>query len=215
MALKSISMISALSIFAMMLLASFPVYAQITTPCTTSMLTSFTPCMNFITSSSNNGSNSISPSADCCNVLQTVMGNGSNCLCLIATGSVPFNIPINRSLALSLPSACNMPNVPLQCKATVAPAPSPVPLASSPAASPVSAPSPSASNGPLDGSPILAPDATTNPALSPPTTTTPSGTPPSNAGSRQSVNPPSSASTKSFSPMLVLTLIGAVALKNY
>lgn len=90
-----------------------PVFGQISTPCTPSMLTTFSPCMNFITNSSTNGT---APSADCCNSLRSVMSNGTDCLCLIATGSVPFQVPINRTLAISLPRACNMPGVPLQCK---------------------------------------------------------------------------------------------------
>lgn len=95
-------------------LLAFPAYGQMPAfPCTSSMLTSFTPCMNYVTNSSLNGT---SPTADCCNVLKSFVSNGTGCLCLIATGAVPFNIPINRSLALSLPRACNMPGVPLQCQ---------------------------------------------------------------------------------------------------
>lgn len=104
-------LIPALSIA--LVLLSLPVYGQINSPCTTSMLTSLTPCLNFITNSSANGT---SPTSDCCNMLKTFMTNGTSCFCLIATGSVPFNIPINRTLALSLPRACNQPGVPLQCK---------------------------------------------------------------------------------------------------
>lgn len=99
-------------ILALVLLA-FPTNGQFNMPCTTSMLTSFTPCMNFITNSSLNGT---SPTADCCNILKSFMSNGTDCMCLIVTGSVPFRVPINRTLALSLPQACKMPGVPLQCK---------------------------------------------------------------------------------------------------
>lgn len=94
---------------------SIPVYGQISTPCSASMISSFTPCLNFLTNSTANGT---SPSADCCNALKSLTSGSMDCLCLIVTGNVPFQVPINRSLAISLPRACNMPGVPLQCKGT-------------------------------------------------------------------------------------------------
>lgn len=90
-----------------------PVYGQVTTSCTASMISSFSPCMNFLTNSTATGT---SPTADCCSALKSLTSNGRDCACLIVTGNVPFQIPINRSLAISLPRACNMPGVPLQCK---------------------------------------------------------------------------------------------------
>lgn len=93
-----------------------PVDGQIiSTPCTGPMITSFTPCVNFLTNSSSNGT---SPTEDCCSALRTMMTNGTNCLCLIVTGGIPFQMPMNPNLAMSLPQACNMPGVPLQCKGT-------------------------------------------------------------------------------------------------
>ncbi|KAI5649191.1 hypothetical protein M9H77_35196 [Catharanthus roseus] len=179
---------------------------QFTMPCTTSMLTSFTPCMNFITNSSLNGT---SPSAECCNVLKSFTSNGTDCLCLIVTGSVPFRIPINRTLAINLPQACNMPGVPLQCKATGAPVPAPGPIANGPSMSPASSPSPS--TVPLPISPSEAPQGDETPTLTPPSPTGNSGSPPSsNSGNRQAVNP-SAASTQSFSPFILLVFIGAIS----
>jgi hypothetical protein len=93
---------------------SSPVYAQISTPCSASMISSFTPCLNFLTNSTGNGTSP--PSANCCNSLKSLTSGSMGCLCLIVTGNVPFQIPINRSLAISLPRACNMSGVPLQCK---------------------------------------------------------------------------------------------------
>lgn len=90
-----------------------PVYGQINTACSPSMLSSFSSCMSFITNSTANGT---SPTSDCCNSLKSITSNSTDCLCLIVTGSVPFQIPINRTLAIALPRACNMPGVPLQCK---------------------------------------------------------------------------------------------------
>ncbi|XP_027120246.1 non-specific lipid transfer protein-like 1 [Coffea eugenioides] len=204
-----------------LVLLSLPVYGQINSPCTTSMLTSFTPCLNFITNSSTNGN---SPTADCCNVIKAFMANSTGCLCLVATGGVPFNLPINRTLVLSLPRTCNQPGVPLQCKASVAPIPAPGPLAGGPAVSPAANPPtgtmspaaapPTGSVVPQAGSPTLAPEAETNPALTPPSSTTNSGSPAGNSGNRQSVTP-SAASTLSFSPLLLLAVIGAIALRNY
>ncbi|KAL3505947.1 hypothetical protein ACH5RR_031329 [Cinchona calisaya] len=194
-----------------LVLLSLPLYGQINMPCTTSMLTSFTPCMNFITNSSADGT---SPTSDCCSLLKSFMINGTDCLCQIATGGVPFNIPISRSLALSLPRACNMPGVPLQCKASAAPIPAPGPPANGPGVSPADTLSPEASNVPVAGSPTLAPEADTTPALTPPSSTTNSGFPNGNSGNRQSVTP-SAASAQSFSPLLLLAVFGAIALKNY
>ncbi|KAK6130157.1 hypothetical protein DH2020_036073 [Rehmannia glutinosa] len=140
-----IILIFALAISATVLFS--PVSGQIiTTPCTPTMITAFTPCMNFVTNSSPNGT---TPTAACCNSLSSLMTNGKECLCLIATGSVPFRIPINRTLAVSLPRACNMPGVPLQCKAAGAPAPAPAPeLAPPEPLSPRSAPGADASPTP-------------------------------------------------------------------
>ncbi|PPD69375.1 hypothetical protein GOBAR_DD33742 [Gossypium barbadense] len=86
----------------------------INNPCTPAMLTTFTPCFNFLTNSS---ANATSPSPACCNALKNLTSSSMGCTCLIVTGSVPFQLPINRTLAVSLPRACNMPSVPLQCNA--------------------------------------------------------------------------------------------------
>ncbi|CAN1349121.1 Non-specific lipid transfer protein GPI-anchored 21 [Linum perenne] len=69
--------------------------------------------MSFLTN--NNGS---TPTSDCCTSLKNLTSTSTDCLCLAINGSpLPFQIPnINRTLAISLPRACNMPGVPLQCK---------------------------------------------------------------------------------------------------
>ncbi|KAF3774591.1 hypothetical protein EJ110_NYTH52804 [Nymphaea thermarum] len=92
-----------------------PASGQITTICTTGMISSFTPCLNYVTGSSATGS---SPTADCCQSLASLVGNSAGCLCLLLTANVPFRVPINRTLAISLPRACRIPAVPLQCKYT-------------------------------------------------------------------------------------------------
>ncbi|KAM6541271.1 hypothetical protein CsatB_005718 [Cannabis sativa] len=98
------------------------VNGQISTPCTFTMITSFTPCLNFITGSSSNGQ-SQAPTTGCCSSLRTLLSSGMDCACLLVTASVPFQLPINRTLALSLPSACNMNGVPIQCKSSGTPLP--------------------------------------------------------------------------------------------
>jgi hypothetical protein len=72
--------------------------------------------MGFLTNSSSNGT---SPTADCCNSIKTLTSGSKDCFCLVVTGNVPFTLPINRTLAVSLPRACNLPGVPLQCKSTL------------------------------------------------------------------------------------------------
>lgn len=88
------------------------VYGQITSLCTSSMLSSFTPCINFATAGGGGGS----PTSDCCDALKSLMGSGRDCLCLIITGGVPFRVPLNRTIAASLPRACNKDGVPIECK---------------------------------------------------------------------------------------------------
>ncbi|KAJ0982526.1 hypothetical protein J5N97_010781 [Dioscorea zingiberensis] len=109
-----------------------PASAQITTACTNSMLSTFTPCLNFLTGSTNGGG---SPTADCCDALGSLISSSADCACLIVTGNVP--IPINRSLAITLPKVCNSKSVPLQCKATSTPLPGPGPVAYSPSLPPL------------------------------------------------------------------------------
>ncbi|XP_010543060.1 PREDICTED: non-specific lipid-transfer protein-like protein At5g64080 [Tarenaya hassleriana] len=111
----------------------FPVSAQISTPCSPTMLSTVTPCLNFLTGSSGIGT---SPTADCCGALRTLTGIGMDCLCLIVTASVPFSVPVNRTVAISLPRACSMPGVPVKCNASAAPLPAPGPAALGPKISP-------------------------------------------------------------------------------
>ncbi|KAH0760323.1 hypothetical protein KY290_016396 [Solanum tuberosum] len=173
------------------------------------MLTSFTPCLNFLS----NGNGTATPSPGCCNALRTMMGNGSACLCVIASGGIPFQIPINPNTTMSLPRACNMARVPLQCQASTPPAAAPGPVGTeAPSASPASAPTPSPSPkgttafNPM--SPALAPQADVIPTVTPPS---PSAT---NSDRRQNPNTPSAAPSVGygFSP---LVLIAAFAFTLY
>ncbi|XP_023772077.1 non-specific lipid transfer protein GPI-anchored 20 [Lactuca sativa] len=177
-----------------------PVYTQINTPCTPSMITTFTPCLNFITNSTTNGSST--PTSDCCNSLKSITSSGTDCLCLIVTGSVPFQIPINQTLAISLPRACRMPGVPLQCKAAAA---APIPSSAGPAPSPGSS-----STVQETMTPTSAPESKTTPTLAPQSDMTPDLSPPStgvdttNQGSRPTVTPSAAASNYVYSPFILV-----------
>ncbi|XP_022955412.1 non-specific lipid-transfer protein-like protein At2g13820 [Cucurbita moschata] len=156
--------------------AVLPVLGQINSPCNPSMIARFTPCMNLLTNSTANGT---SPTASCCDYLRSLTGTGMDCLCLIVTASVPFQLPINRSLAISLPRACNMPGVPVQCRASAAPIPAPGPISLGPALSPDASPTPLGSGIPQPATPAQSPEADTTEFLTPPetpTTTTDAGT---------------------------------------
>ncbi|ESR33220.1 hypothetical protein CICLE_v10006770mg [Citrus x clementina] len=196
-----------------------PIYGQINNPCTPTMLTTFTPCMNFLTNSSGSGT---SPSSDCCGSLKNLTGNSMDCVCLIVTASVPFRVPINRTLAISLPRACNMPSVPVQCKASGAPLPAPGP------ASLGSAPSPGESPAASPKAPVVpqptpsgeAPESDTTPGLTPPSSPSPdvgsgSGTPTGTPASRPDLTPSAAMPSYIFSPSLLLFVLGFVVLKYY
>ncbi|KAK9664325.1 hypothetical protein RND81_14G033500 [Saponaria officinalis] len=197
-----------------LILVNYECNAQIpTSPCTSSMLTSFTPCINYLTNSTSTGTSS-SPTTGCCNSLRSLMSNGSGCICQILTGGVPFRLPINRTLAISLPKACNQPGVPVQCKASPgSPIPAPGPTAAfGPSASPaaVVAPGPSATTIPTTEAPALAPVSDTTPTTdgSVPATSTPTGT---------SSTPTSSASMPRLrlSPSLLLCSVAVMMIKLF
>ncbi|XP_009791429.1 non-specific lipid transfer protein GPI-anchored 21 [Nicotiana sylvestris] len=187
------------------------------------MLRSFSPCINFTTTG---GSNS-SPTSECCRSLKCVMSNGTDCLCLIVTGNVPFRVPINRTLAVSLPKACNMAGVPPQCKASASPIPAPGPAALAPTKSPRSSqrpksppsPSPEAANVPQPFTPF-GPVADTTPGnpntgLTPPSPTDSFGNPDDNSGFKPNLTPSAAPSSDRFSTLVLLAACGAMALKFY
>ncbi|CAD6220988.1 unnamed protein product [Miscanthus lutarioriparius] len=132
--------------------------------CTASLVTSFTPCLNFIT----NGS--ASPTDDCCRSLGALTKASAGCACLILTGSVPLGVPVNRTLAVTLPRACNSTSLQLQCRdASSAQSPAPGPIADAPAPSMFMAPLPPAT--------AAAPEPEA-PATAPPVEPTATATPP-------------------------------------
>ncbi|KHN10683.1 Pentatricopeptide repeat-containing protein, mitochondrial, partial [Glycine soja] len=99
------------------------VNGQVSTSCTTSMMSSFTPCANIITGSTNNG---LVPPSTCCDSLRSLMSTNMDCACLVISANAPFfQQPISQALALSLSQACSINGVPLQCKASGSPLPVP------------------------------------------------------------------------------------------
>ncbi|CAL0314559.1 unnamed protein product [Lupinus luteus] len=189
-----------------------PAYAQISTPCNASVLnTLFSPCASFLTNSSASGTSS--PTAECCNSIKSLTSGGMDCLCLLVTANVPFNIPINRTLAISLPRACKMPGVPVQCKTSAgSPIPAPGPASIGTSLSPVSAPSLSPEGSSVLPSPVtpsLAPqsDTTTPPPSTPSSTTARSG--------RSDLTPSSANSSYTLLSSVVLIALGFGVLKHY
>ncbi|KAJ0245016.1 Non-specific lipid transfer protein GPI-anchored 21 [Hirschfeldia incana] len=129
-------LISALIFLSLLSNSPILILAQISTPCSPAMLSSVTGCMSFLTGGGS------SPTSDCCEALKSLTGTGLDCLCLIVTASVPINLPINRTLAISLPRACGMPGVPVKCKASAAPLPAPGPVSLGPTTPPTETPTP-------------------------------------------------------------------------
>ncbi|KAJ7980011.1 Non-specific lipid-transfer protein [Quillaja saponaria] len=202
------------AVLTMAMVMTIPSFGQINTSCSPSMLSSVTPCLNFLSGSSSNGT---SPTPNCCNSLRSLTSNGTDCFCLIVTASVPFRVPINRTLAISLPRACNLPGVPVQCKATAAPLPAPGPASLGPSASHgfIPSPSPEASDVPEPITPALAPQSDTTPLLTPPSPTVDSEAPAGTTAGSRPVLTPSSAVSYSLSTTLLLVVIGLAALKFY
>ncbi|KAK6146054.1 hypothetical protein DH2020_019923 [Rehmannia glutinosa] len=187
------------------------------TVCTGAMMRGFTSCIGFLAS----GSNVSRPSSACCSSLRDLMSNGQDCLCLIVTGGVPFEVPINRNLAISLPRACRMSGVPIECKATASPVPAPDPETPSPPSQGgpsiypgLSPPSPRA---PFVPQPFTPPSSTTpgggmTPPLVPGGDVVPTLTPP---GMRPTLTPSAAQSCQSSLPSLIVASMGVILLKYF
>ncbi|KAG8370733.1 hypothetical protein BUALT_Bualt13G0014000 [Buddleja alternifolia] len=129
-----------------------------------STLMSLASCVNYVTG------NITTPSSSCCSSLSNVVQSQPQCLCPLLNGvGSTFGISINQTLALALPSVCNVQTPPVaRCNAAAGPA-----TATAPAPSPT--------------------DASTEPAEGP-TTTIPS-TPSGNAGTGSKTVPNTRGST--------------------
>ncbi|KAG8389324.1 hypothetical protein BUALT_Bualt02G0217500 [Buddleja alternifolia] len=209
-------------ILAILLITSlvFKTNAQISTPCTASMITTFTPCLNFVTGSSGSGS---SPTQECCDSLKTLMADSMDCTCLIVTGNVPVSIPfVNRSLGISLPRVCKS-SVPIQCKASGVPLPAPGPVLFRPPLAPAASaphshrhsPSPTPTASKSAAAAVPPPDDHTldiEPAAPPEYSLGPS----SNPGIRPVVNPNSASNALPISfPSIALMFVGIMAFKFF
>ncbi|PIN14559.1 hypothetical protein CDL12_02487 [Handroanthus impetiginosus] len=143
---------SCLAVLVLIIFSAFRAKAQIRTPCTSSAISSFTPCFNYLTGSSGTGS---SPSEECCNSLKSLMTDNTDCVCLIVTGNVPVSMPfISANLGISLPQMCKS-SVPMQCTASGVPLPAPGPVLFGP----TPPPAPQHSHGHAPTGPSIAPAA--------------------------------------------------------
>ncbi|XP_044504217.1 non-specific lipid transfer protein GPI-anchored 15-like [Mangifera indica] len=85
-------------------------------------LTTMAPCVNFLVG------NSSTPSSSCCSQLGAVAKSAPDCLCGALNGSVPtMGININRTIALTLPDACQLQSTSInQCKQSITAGASPL-----------------------------------------------------------------------------------------
>ncbi|GFP84056.1 non-specific lipid-transfer protein-like protein at2g13820 [Phtheirospermum japonicum] len=123
----------------------------------TSVLIGMASCLSYVSGSAS------TPSTSCCSALANVVQTQPWCLCVIASGDGggSLGVSINQTLALGLPSVCNVETPPVsRCNAANGPAMSPV-------GSPESSPPESA-----DGSPA----SPTSPSVTGSKTTPSSGT---------------------------------------
>ncbi|KAJ6938767.1 hypothetical protein NC651_005260 [Populus alba x Populus x berolinensis] len=201
------------------------VNGQINTPCTVSMISSFTPCVNFITGSTNNGS---PPTASCCSSLKSLMSTGTDCACLLLTANVPLQLPINRTLAVSLPGACgvlgqckcrtsNLPAKNLFTSVNVSsgtPLPAPGPVSLGPALPPPAA----APLSPQDSKAVAlapAPESETTLPLTPASPPVQVEAPTTTAGIRPVLSPPASMSSHVSPPSSLLIFLAIMLFKKF
>ncbi|KAL0323642.1 UNVERIFIED_CONTAM: hypothetical protein Sangu_1983500 [Sesamum angustifolium] len=200
-------------VIALLTIVAAPVSSQSSASCTGPMIRSFSSCISFLSS----GSNASSPTSACCSSLRALMSNGQDCLCLIVTGGVPFQVPINQTLAISLPRACRMSGVPIECKATASPVPAPdagTPGQGGPLYPGFSPPSPTVPFTPQPFTPpSLGPGGRLTPPLAPEGDLVPTLTPP---GMRPTLTPSAAQPSLSALPSLLAAVVfGVILLKWY
>ncbi|GAB2294826.1 hypothetical protein Dimus_029019 [Dionaea muscipula] len=146
------------SVLALVLVSMIPAgaMAQSSSSCT-NVLTSLSPCLNYITGSSS------TPSSGCCTQLASVVKSQAQCLCeVLNASSSSLGININQTRALDLPSICTVQTPAIsQCSSSQASSPNPSGSPTVSAESPSSVPSsgsgssntvPTTENGTSDGS---------------------------------------------------------------
>ncbi|XP_009612931.1 non-specific lipid transfer protein GPI-anchored 5 isoform X2 [Nicotiana tabacum] len=126
------------------LVAFFGTGALAQSSCMTTLV-SLSPCLNYVSG------NSSTPSSSCCTALSSVVQSNPQCLCVLVNGGGSnLGIAINQTLALALPSACNLQTPPVsQCNAANGPTAS----AAVPASSPTGSTTPSDSSNELPTTP--------------------------------------------------------------
>ncbi|RYR01106.1 uncharacterized protein LOC107645199 [Arachis ipaensis] len=88
--------------------------------CTISMMSSITPCANFITGSGNNNGGVTPPSSTCCDSLRALMSSSMDCACKVLSANAPnLQLPITQAVAISLATACNINGLSAHCKGEV------------------------------------------------------------------------------------------------
>ncbi|KAL8224901.1 hypothetical protein R6Q57_017458 [Mikania cordata] len=198
------------------------VRGQISTPCTSSMIASFVPCVNYITGSSANGG---SPTAGCCKAVESLTTSGMECMCLIVTGNVPFSLPsmINQALAIQLPKASSGVPLPPAGPALFVPPPPKVlpPSADSPALPPSPSGSETAVLTPTPSE--MSPDNLPEPELhglssiAPHASAAPSDQhgPPLGSGIRPVFTPASASNQLQISPPVILQMLVAITVTSF
>nr|TKS03503.1 hypothetical protein D5086_0000155000 [Populus alba] len=175
------------------------------------MITSFTPCINFITGSTNNGS---SPTGSCCSSFKSLLSTGMDCACLLITASVPLQLPINRTLAITLPRACKMSGVPMLCKASGTPLPAPGPVLLGPTLPPTAA-SPLSPRASKAVALAPAPESEITLPLTPASPPEPVEAPPTTAGIRPVLSPSASMPSYVSPPSSLLIILAIMVFKFY
>ncbi|KAJ4722495.1 Non-specific lipid-transfer protein-like protein [Melia azedarach] len=74
----------------------------------TNVLIGMAPCLSYVSGSAS------TPSASCCSQLASVVRSQPRCLCMVLNGGgASLGVSINETLALKLPSACNVQTPPV------------------------------------------------------------------------------------------------------
>ena len=101
-------------VLAMVLIVSLCSGAMAQSGCTSALM-GMSSCLNFITG------NTSTPSSSCCSQLGNMVQSQPQCLCQVLNGNgINLGISINRTLALTLPGACNVQTPPVsQCNGKI------------------------------------------------------------------------------------------------
>lgn len=93
------------------------VVAQTPSSCSSALVT-LAPCLNYVTGSAQE------PSQSCCSGLSNVVKTNPVCLCQLFSGGNTAGVNINQTLAMAMPAACKVTTPPISaCKAAGVPVP--------------------------------------------------------------------------------------------